>query len=255
MDNKNVHYTERERMLLAQLVSEEKAIENKKTGASDLKDKVDAWERITKKFDNEGCTPRSSKQLKKCWDNMKQRKRKLNTTMRHERLMTGGGPPSVQPNDPVMAFMDATNANLDVEIDCPFDSTAVFEKEYNVKMDCASERIVIEDESEKENENIDDICHEDYIHQNILSTSFSTPKEKIAISRNSTSVEKRATSSINNISEKKVTASVNALKGKKATSNIKNIENIRDEKELRLIKIRETIEQQRKLHRKKNKDC
>ncbi|XP_072764126.1 uncharacterized protein [Anoplolepis gracilipes] len=217
--------SERERMLLAQLVSEE-AIENKKTGASDLKDKVDAWERITKKFAriSEECTLRSSKQLKKCWDNMKQRKRKLNTTKRHERLMTGGGPASVQPNDPVMAFMDATNANLDVEIDCPFDSTAVFEKEYNVKMDYASERIVIEDESEKENENIDDICHEDYIHQNILSTSFSTPKEKIATSKNSTSVEKRATSSINNASEKKVTASVNALKGKKATSNIKNIE-------------------------------
>jgi len=44
--------------------------------------------------------------------------------------MTGGGPaPAVQPNDPMMEFMDATNPNLDVEIDCTFDSTAVFEKE------------------------------------------------------------------------------------------------------------------------------
>ncbi|XP_072744904.1 uncharacterized protein [Anoplolepis gracilipes] len=131
------------------------------------------------------------------------KQRKLNTTMRHER--PGGGSASVQPNDPVMAFMDATNAKIDVEIDYPFDSIAVFEKEYNVKMDCASERIVIEDESEKENENIDDICHEDYIHQNILShfTSFSTPKEKIATSKNSTSVEKKATSSINNGIRKK----------------------------------------------------
>jgi len=43
--------------------------------------------------------------------------------------MTGGGPVPVQPNDPVMEFMDATNPNLDVEIDCTFDSTAVFEKE------------------------------------------------------------------------------------------------------------------------------
>lgn len=70
---KNVHYTERERLLLAQLVSEEKVIECKKTGASDLKEKANAWERVTKKFASEGCTPRSSKQLKKCWDNMKQR--------------------------------------------------------------------------------------------------------------------------------------------------------------------------------------
>ncbi|KAM0727903.1 hypothetical protein ACS0PU_005372 [Formica fusca] len=40
--DKNVHYTEQERMLLAQLISEEKVIENKKTGATDLKDKADA---------------------------------------------------------------------------------------------------------------------------------------------------------------------------------------------------------------------
>lgn len=35
----------------------------------------------------------------------------------------------MQQNDPVMEFMDATNSNIDVEIDCPYDSTAVFEKE------------------------------------------------------------------------------------------------------------------------------
>lgn len=43
--------------------------------------------------------------------------------------MTGEGSPAVQPNDPVMEFMDATNENLAVEIDCAFDSTAIFEKE------------------------------------------------------------------------------------------------------------------------------
>lgn len=71
--DKNVHYTEQERMLLAQLISEEKVIENKKTGATDLKDKADAWERITKEYASEDCMPRSTKQLKKCWDNMKQK--------------------------------------------------------------------------------------------------------------------------------------------------------------------------------------
>jgi len=43
--------------------------------------------------------------------------------------MTGGGPAPVQQTDAVMAFMDATNSNIDVEIDCPYDSTAIFEKE------------------------------------------------------------------------------------------------------------------------------
>lgn len=45
MDKSNVYYMERERLLLAQLISEEKIIECKKTGAADLRDKVDAWER------------------------------------------------------------------------------------------------------------------------------------------------------------------------------------------------------------------
>jgi len=44
------HYSEKEKMLLAQLISEEKAIENKKTGSTDLKEKTEAWERITKKI-------------------------------------------------------------------------------------------------------------------------------------------------------------------------------------------------------------
>lgn len=72
-EGKNVHYTERERLLLAQLVSEESLIDCKKTGAVDLKQKADAWERVTKKFISEGCTPRTSKQLRKCWDNLKQK--------------------------------------------------------------------------------------------------------------------------------------------------------------------------------------
>jgi len=43
--------------------------------------------------------------------------------------MTGGGPAQVQETNAVMAFMDATSSNIDIEINCPYDSTAVFEKE------------------------------------------------------------------------------------------------------------------------------
>jgi len=35
----------------------------------------------------------------------------------------------VQETDAVMAFMDVTNSNIDIEVDCSYDSTAVFEKE------------------------------------------------------------------------------------------------------------------------------
>lgn len=43
--------------------------------------------------------------------------------------MTGGGCPVTIPNDPVMDAMDAATPNLDLEVWCPYDSTAEFEKE------------------------------------------------------------------------------------------------------------------------------
>lgn len=49
--------------------------------------------------------------------------------MKHQRLMTGGGPAPVERVDPVMDFMDGATGNIDVEIDCPFDSTAAFERD------------------------------------------------------------------------------------------------------------------------------
>lgn len=57
------------------------------------------------------------------------RKRKSTTTIKHQRLMTGGGPAPVERADPVMDFIDETSGNIDVEIHCPFDSTAGFEKD------------------------------------------------------------------------------------------------------------------------------
>lgn len=49
--------------------------------------------------------------------------------------MTGRGPAPVKPNDSVMAFIDATTSNIDVEVPCSYDSTALFEKDskqYNI---------------------------------------------------------------------------------------------------------------------------
>lgn len=61
---KNVHYTKTERMLLTQLISKKKVIENKRR-LSDLKSKSEAWERVTKRYCSQGFSPRTSK-LRKC---------------------------------------------------------------------------------------------------------------------------------------------------------------------------------------------
>jgi len=57
------------------------------------------------------------------------RKKKLNTSIKVQRLMTGGGVSPAMSVDPVMDFMDAVTPNLDIEVSCPFDSTTQFEKE------------------------------------------------------------------------------------------------------------------------------
>lgn len=56
------------------------------------------------------------------------RKKKLNTSVKVQRLMTVGDVSSAVSVDPVMDFMDATIQNLDT-VSCSFDSTAQFEKE------------------------------------------------------------------------------------------------------------------------------
>ncbi|KAK0158043.1 hypothetical protein PV327_011224 [Microctonus hyperodae] len=58
--------------------------------------------------------------------------------------MTGGGPAPVERADPIMDFIDETSGNIDVEIDCPFDSTAGFEKDYD--MGFLNESLTVQDE-------------------------------------------------------------------------------------------------------------
>lgn len=74
--DKRVSYSEKERVILAELVKEHRdIIECKKTDCTSIKTKQVAWESIALKFNAqpEVSAKRSSGQLKKCWDNIKQR--------------------------------------------------------------------------------------------------------------------------------------------------------------------------------------
>ncbi|XP_011859160.1 PREDICTED: myb/SANT-like DNA-binding domain-containing protein 3 [Vollenhovia emeryi] len=234
--DKNVHYTETERMLLAQLISDEKAIENKKTGAADLKDKAEAWERVTRRYCSQGFPPRTSKQLKKCWDNMKQKKRKLNTSIKVQRLMTGGGVSPAVPVDPVMDFMDATTPNLDIEVPCPFDSTAQFEKEYHIKSNSKRQLIPSDNEDGDSISIADDM--ENVSSQIVLHTENSKDQYSMCNVKNIAAGGTMKRNQNNQIPASKIE---------------KNFRNLNDEKELRLIKLCEAIEQQRELHSMKMK--
>jgi fatty acid-binding protein DegV len=73
---KTAKYTEKEKIILASFVREMGGeIENKKTDATSVQKKQDAWEKIAAHYNSqpEVATARTSKQLKKLWANLKQK--------------------------------------------------------------------------------------------------------------------------------------------------------------------------------------
>ncbi|XP_069680116.1 myb/SANT-like DNA-binding domain-containing protein 3 [Periplaneta americana] len=87
-------FSAEEKTLLINLIKCKRVIEDKRTDVISLSKKKAAWLEILQEFNsNEAVTKRSLSQLKKCWDNIKtKRKRELAQEMK-ERMKTGGGPP------------------------------------------------------------------------------------------------------------------------------------------------------------------
>ncbi|XP_052813697.1 myb/SANT-like DNA-binding domain-containing protein 3 [Mya arenaria] len=103
--NKRIFYTEREISLLKELVTKRVCvIENKKTDFKSIQEKNRAWLDVSKEFN---AFPyvyrRNEKQLKKCWQNLKERSKRREETERHERELAYKG----RENDPI--FVDETD--------------------------------------------------------------------------------------------------------------------------------------------------
>ncbi|XP_072401515.1 uncharacterized protein [Diabrotica undecimpunctata] len=128
--SKYAPYSTKAKVLLIQLVTENGVVENKSTNGASAMDKKMAWEFITTNYNcqSEVNNIRTSGQLRKLWNNLKQRKRKETTALSHSMLATGGGFLIKPECDGVLEFVEEAVPNIDVSIDCPFDSTAVFEK-------------------------------------------------------------------------------------------------------------------------------
>ncbi|CAG9760147.1 unnamed protein product [Ceutorhynchus assimilis] len=122
-------YTETENMFLVQMIAQHRVIaENKKTDAVSLKEKQAAWNKIQCSYCSPSFPTKSVKELKKCWDNIKKKKRQQNTLARQNRLLTGGGSPKEVTSDPVTDFPGSAFRAIDVELRNDWDSTAAFEK-------------------------------------------------------------------------------------------------------------------------------
>ncbi|KAM7289278.1 uncharacterized protein ISCGN_029409 [Ixodes scapularis] len=91
---KKVFFSENEKFLLAELVPKYPVIENRCTNKSSTEARAKAWELLTIEYNsNHGVRARDSKQLKKCWDNLKTKWKKEVSSDNRDRIATGGGPP------------------------------------------------------------------------------------------------------------------------------------------------------------------
>ncbi|CAN7995694.1 unnamed protein product [Ixodes hexagonus] len=87
-------FSENEKILLAELVSKYKLIENKGTNKATTEAKAAAWIALAVEFNSTyGFTKRDEQQLKKCWDNLKTKWKKEKSGDIQDRFATGGGPP------------------------------------------------------------------------------------------------------------------------------------------------------------------
>lgn len=73
-DSSKKPYSDQEKMLLMTLIDKYKfVLENKKTDSSSIRKKQDIWVQITELYNSNNVVPRKTQQLKKLWDNLKQR--------------------------------------------------------------------------------------------------------------------------------------------------------------------------------------
>jgi hypothetical protein len=104
-----------EKSLLTELVRKHKdLLENKKNDYKTIQQKNNTWEALSEQFNSQsGVTKRDSKQLKKCWENVKARAKKQLAKEKREVKLTGGGPSTTKQDDEAAAVASIIPAQID----------------------------------------------------------------------------------------------------------------------------------------------
>jgi len=89
--SKRIFYTEFETDLLKELVNNRiHVLENKRSDFKTINEKSLTWKQLANEYNSfENVNTRTDKQLKKCWENMKNRAKQKGAKERCERLLTG----------------------------------------------------------------------------------------------------------------------------------------------------------------------
>ncbi|XP_075550326.1 myb/SANT-like DNA-binding domain-containing protein 3 [Dermacentor variabilis] len=117
------YFTEEGKDLFTELLQRySNVIESKKTDAVSLNAKAKAWERLCTEYNSmPHVRRREVKQLKKLWDNLKQKLKKAKAQQIRDVMATGGGPPP-EPLDDRLTRVEALVPHVAVRVPNPFDS-------------------------------------------------------------------------------------------------------------------------------------
>ena len=116
------YYSELEKSLLTELVGKYKdVLENKKNDYKIIQQKNTTWETLTQEFNSQsGVHKRESKQLKKCWENIKSRAKKHLAKEKREAKLTGGGTALPVQDEGATAVASIITGQIE-SLDNPFD--------------------------------------------------------------------------------------------------------------------------------------
>ncbi|XP_054930764.2 uncharacterized protein [Dermacentor andersoni] len=123
-ERKKINFTEEERGILIDLVTRESnVLENKRTDAVSLSEKKKKWQQIEEQFNSKnGVHPRTENQLRKCWDNLKEKWRRAKATDTKELFRTGGGKAADSVLTEELQRVGAVASHMSIRIDNAFDS-------------------------------------------------------------------------------------------------------------------------------------
>ncbi|KAH7985460.1 hypothetical protein HPB49_026405 [Dermacentor silvarum] len=124
MERRKINFTDEERTILMDLMDRHRdVLECKKTDAVSIHAKKKTWEKLADEFNsNHNVRPRTSKQLKKCWDNLKEKWRRAKAEDTRELFKTGGGTPAESQMSDELRRVGAVASHMATRLANPFDS-------------------------------------------------------------------------------------------------------------------------------------
>ncbi|XP_065302977.1 myb-related transcription factor, partner of profilin-like [Dermacentor albipictus] len=124
MERRKINFTDEERTILMDLMERHRdVLECKWSDAVSINAKKKTWEKLADEFNSRhNVRPRTSKQLKKCWDNLKEMWRRAKAEDTRKIFKTGGGAPAGRHMNDELLRVGEVATDMATRLVNPFDS-------------------------------------------------------------------------------------------------------------------------------------